>query len=239
MNTTRYDFIEFSKIYKRVMDIELSLKENLKFSLTATFPNRMFRKLEPFLKANFQGRYVKKRRDKLLDLINSNKTEEEKVHEFINMAYLSDLLSILTEYPTIYKDKNFKRAFYRQKIIFNDLKMHASRIKRLRNAIMHFDISTYKSYKKDYLLSLSYWEQLLNCSTCFIHKLPQVKPKISHILKLLSQHKPDFFETSDRIICDIYDEIAFLNGCQVKDLPEYWSIVRAIYNLKQKRKYLI
>ena len=58
MNIDKYDYIEFSKIYKRVMDIELCLKEQLKFSLTATFTNKMFYRLIPFLKSNFKNRYI-------------------------------------------------------------------------------------------------------------------------------------------------------------------------------------
>lgn len=238
MKINRHDFIEFSKIYKRVMDIELCLKERLKFVLTATFPNKMFFRLIPFLKANFKNRYIegygKNTRDKLIDLINSSKTEEYKINEFINMAYLSDLLKILTEYPALYKDKNFVKNFYKQSINFNDLKKYSAALKKLRNAIMHFDIITYKKNKSNYIIALGYWEKLLNCTYSFIHILPPVEPKISPILKLLSQYEPNFFQISDRIICDLYDEVAFLNGRQVKDFPEYWSIVRTFYDLRRK-----
>lgn len=238
MKINRHDYIEFSKIYKRVMDIELCLKESLKFALTATFPNKMFFRLIPFLKANFKNRYIdgykKNARDKLIDLINSTKTEEDKINEFINMAYLSDLLKILTEYPALYKDKKFVKNFYRQNIVFNDLKKYSAALKKLRNAIMHFDIITYKQNRMNYIIALGYWEKLLNCTYSFIHMLPPVEPKISAVLKLLSQYDPNFFQLSDRIVCDLFDEVAFLNGKQVKDFPEYWSIVRRFYDLRRK-----
>ena len=155
MNIDKYDYIEFSKIYKRVMDIELCLKEQLKFSLTATFPNKMFYRLIPFLKSNFKNRYIEgygaKSRDKINDLINSKISEEEKINKFVRMAYLSDLLTILTEYPAIYKDMNFSKNFYRETVIFNDLKKYASGLKKLRNEIKHFDIRTYKQNKISFL----------------------------------------------------------------------------------------
>lgn len=232
------DIIEFSKIYKRVMDIELRLKGRLKFALNATFPNRMFFRLTPFLLTNFKNRYIegfgKKSRDLLMDLIKSKKIEEEKLDQFVNMAYLSDLLKILTDNPAIYKDMNFNKNFYCQKVLFNDLKKYASLLKKLRNAIMHFDINTYKQNKIGFIKALSYWELQLNCSKCFIHNLPQVVPKISPILKLLASYNPDFCTLSDRIVCDVFDEVAFLNGKEIKDLPEYWSIVRTYYELKRK-----
>lgn len=235
------DIIEFSKIYKRVMDIELRLKEKLKFVLQATFPNRMFYRLIPFLEANFKARYVegcgKKSRDLLMDLIKSKKIEEEKLNEFVNMAYLSDLLKILTDNPAIYRDMTFNRNFYCKRVIFNELKKYASLLKKLRNAIMHFDINTYKQNKINFIKALGYWELQLNCSNCFIHDLPPVKPKITPILKLLALHNTEFFSLSDRIVCDVFDEIAFLNGKEIKDLPEYWSIVRGYYDLKRKQTY--
>ncbi len=101
MKTNINDIIEFSKIYKRVMDIELRLKDRLKFVLTATYPDKMFYKLKPFILEKFKGRYKKftkgQERDQLLDLVNSNKSEEEKLDRFIDMAYLSDVLLILTD----------------------------------------------------------------------------------------------------------------------------------------------
>lgn len=89
MKTNINDIIEFSKIYKRVMEIELRLKDRLKFVLTATYPDKMFYKLKPFLLQKYKGRYKKfakgQERDQLLDLINSNKTEEEKIGRFLDM----------------------------------------------------------------------------------------------------------------------------------------------------------
>ena len=151
------------------------------------------------------------------------------------MAYLSDLLKILTDYPAIYKDNNFVKNFYKQKVIFNDLKKFAASLKKLRNAIMHFDITTYKQNKAAFIKALGYWEQQLDCAYSFIHILPPVIPEISPILNLLSQNYTDFFNTSDRIICDMFDEIAFLNGKQIKDFPEYCSIVQVLYEIKSKR----
>lgn len=234
----KYDIIEFSKIYKRVMDIELRLKESLKFALTATYPDKMFYRLIPFLTQNFLGRYVKgygkKKRDLILNLIKSKKFEEEKMNEFIDMSYLSDILQLLTDYPTIYKDMKFTRNFYREKLIFNDLKRAAALLTKLRNNIMHFNLSSYKANKRNYLWALGFWEKQLNCSICFIHSLPQTEPKIIHILKLLISCNQDILTMSDRIVCDIFDDVAFLNGLEVKKLPEYWSIVRCFYELKRK-----
>ena len=222
------------------MDIELRLKNALKFALTATFPNKMFYRLIPFLQQNFKGRYTKnfgeRKRDLLIDLIKSKKSEEEKINEFVNMAYLSDILTILTDYPAIYQDMKFVQNFYGGKLIFNDLKKAASLLSKLRNNIMHFNIASYLAGKKDFLWALGFWELQLNCSICFIHALPPIKPKIMPILKALVNCNPNLLDVSDRIVCDVFDDVAFLNGRNVKDLPEYWSVLRSFYILKRMIK---
>jgi len=30
----------------------------------------------------------------------------------------------------------------------------------------------------------------------------------------------------DRLLCDIYDDLAFINGCPYNELPAYWSILK-------------
>ena len=36
----------------------------------------------------------------------------------------------------------------------------------------------------------------------------------------------------------MFDDAAFVNGWDVKDLPEYWTIGRQLYNLKRDNKIL-
>lgn len=230
------DNIEFCKIYKRVMDCELRLKERFKFALQATYPNQMFYKLVPFLNQKLLGRYKKgpkgKERDILCDLIKSHKTEEEKIHKFVNMAYLYDILNIITSYKTIYQDVKFNKNFYKQKIEFNDIKKYASLLTKLRNTIMHFQIQDYQLKKNDFIDALSFWEQLLICNNCFIHQLPPVRPTIKNIVLQMKQFYPHFDIANDRHLCDIFDDIAYKNGLTIDKLPKYWSIGRQIYKFK-------
>lgn len=231
------DAREFSKIYKRVMDIELNLKNKFKSSLLSTFPNKMFYKLIPYIQGNLVGRYKtgigQNTRDELLDLIASNKSEIQKIDKFFDMAYLSDILNMLINYKTLYQDANFINNFYGSKIIFNNLKQNSSRLKKLRNTIMHFNISDYNTMRADYLSALTFWEQLLCCTNCFMHNLPTIKPTIGNILVQMKNHYPDFYNVNDRHLCDLYDDIALKNGASVERLPLLWSIVRQIYEVKR------
>ena len=150
------------------------------------------------------------------------------------MAYLSDILKILTEYKKIYKDVKFHNCFYyNKKINFNDLKKYASKLKKLRNVIMHFNIANYKINKSIYIDTLIYWEMLIYCKNCFIHSLPPIKPTINNILNQLKERYPDIYNNDDRYLCDVFDDIALKNNLPVEKLPQYWSIGRQIYKIKK------
>ena len=233
------NYIEFSKIYKRVMDIELVLKTNLFKALKFTYPTQMFYVLIPFLKRNLIGRYKKTSskgsRDYIIDLINKKTSEEIKLKEFIHIAYLSDILKILTEYKKIYKDTKFNNCFYfNKKINFNDLKKYSSKLKTLRNTIMHFNITNYQQNKSIYKETLIYWERLINCKNCFIHQLPPIRPTIKNILNQLKIYYPDIYQFNDRYFCDVFDDIALKNNLPAEKLPQYWSIGRQMYQIKRE-----
>ena len=95
-----YDYIEFSKIYKRVMDVELKIKRQYKIALKIAYPNKMFYRLIPYLKNRCIGRYMtgkdKARRDKIKDLIASKKSEEEKA---ARQKAVQDATRYATEVP--------------------------------------------------------------------------------------------------------------------------------------------
>lgn len=234
------NIVEFGRVYKRMMDFELCLKAQFKSALMSTYQNKMFYRLIPFLKDNFIGRYTKqsngKTRDILIDLINSKKREEEKLKIFVEMAYLSDILKFLTDYKTIYQDMLFNKNFYGTKINFNDLKKHSSSIKKLRNTIMHFQVEDYLRNKAKFIEALEYWEHLMTCTNGFMFTLPQVTPTITNIINLLELHYSDFHTSNDRILFDMFDNIADKNGCVPSELPMYKYICDEIYKKKTVRK---
>lgn len=233
-----YDYREFSKIYKRVMDVELKLKRQYKIALKIAFPEKMFYRLVPYLQENLVSRYIvgkgKQRRDKIKDLISAHKSEEYKMNKFIDMAYLSDLIQMLSSYKRLYQDNRFTDNFYRTKVNFNDVKQYGSALVKLRNVIMHFQIDNYKLFKIENLKALAYWEQILLCENCYIHNITISNPSIKNILLAMKEHCIDFDNLSDRYLCDTFDDIALLNGVAVEKLPKYWSIGRQIYEIQSQ-----
>lgn len=238
-----YQIMEFSKIYKRVLNVELILKRKLIATLKLIYPNKGFNRLIPFLNNNLQhGKYVYKdrkgtQRDRVNDIINSQKTQEQKLSLFFKISYLSDTLKILINYNAIRKDKKFRANFYKNKTYNqSELEWNVARLIELRNAVMHFDYELYTNNKTEWLNCLKFWECLLDCPNCFMYKIPKKCIATKKILRFLTQNVPNFFYLNDRIICDMVDELAFLNGKNIENLPPLWSIGRGIYDLKAEYK---
>lgn len=230
-----YETIELSKIYKRILNVEINLKERLKFALTTTYPNKEFSRLIKFLTLdNIKNKYRKDGRNQITDLLNSKNVEMEKMSKFIDIAYLYDILRILKEYKPICKDKNFRNNFYTHFPGQNFINAQADCLNKLRNLVMHFNLHEYKNGKKDYLEALGYWERLLYCPNAFMYELPRIKPTTPKILQLLASNFPELFEFDDRIICDMFDDLAFINGKSVNNLPKLWTVGRQIYDLKKE-----
>ena len=238
-----YDIIEISKIYKRIMEVELTLKSRIEYALCITFPNSMFSVLIPFLQRISHKNYIQtkktkekeQQRDKINDIIHSKSlNEEQKLKKFIGIVYLSDVLKIITEFKSLYKNKVFMKNLYLKDIDLNYMKSYQIKLCELRNAVMHFNIEKYIQNKVVYIEALSYWERLLFCSNYQLQQLPKVKPTTMNILEMIEKEMPEVLEMSDRVVCDIFDDIAYINGFPLKKLPLYWTIGRQIYELKSK-----
>lgn len=221
------------------MDVEITLKQRLLFSLIQTYPNNAFARLIPYLENQIPyKKYLHKGRNRIKDIILSNKLQSEKLANFLNIAYLIDVLNILTEYSKIRKDKRFRANFYKHSVDLNTIKQHSAALNSLRNTIMHFDIGTYNENKKIWLEALSFWEKLLESPNMHpIHDISPVKDlNVAKILKSLSLRYPDLYFLSDRLVCDMFDDTALVNGRDIRNLPQYWTIVRKLYELKRVAK---
>ncbi len=234
-----YNVMELSKIYKRILNVEIRLKERIKFALTATYSGKEFNRLFKYIRDDIpRSKYKYKRNgrneNKINDILNSNAIQEERLESLFNTIYLSDTLKILTDYDPICKDKNFKRNFYQNIPRHTLIEQNAANLRRLRNAVMHFNYDSYTKNKILYLEALGFWERLLYCPNAFMHTLQPETISTKNILRALANNCSDFFNLNDRIICDMFDDLAFINGQPVRKLPKLWTVGRQIYELKQE-----
>ena len=231
----RYVQIELAKLYKRIFEIEISLKQKMFFALKETYHEKMFFRIIPYINS------LKNVSKEILKIQKTELSEEKKLNKFLSMAYMSDVLNILTMYKPVYKYKIFQKNFYGYEIDdarFQEVITFTGKLIKLRNSIMHFNVSTYRKSKSAFLETLIYWEKLLDCPNMkYIHGHHFTdKPRVASILKALAETYPDFLNLSDRLVCDMFDDIAFINGWDINNLPEYWTIGRTLYDLKRKYK---
>jgi hypothetical protein len=158
----------------------------------------------------------------------------EKLKECIHKLYLSDLLGILN-YKAYYRDKLLIKNLYYKKPNHNDVKKSLACLSSLRNCVMHFNFKQFSKNRKNYINAIIFFENHLNC---FMRKINYIdgfdNPTVKGILEVLYLHYPDIFEENDRLLCDVFDDIAILNGRQADELPQYWSILRQKYELLRK-----
>ena len=60
----RYDIIEFSKVYKRVLDVEITLKQKMLFALTTAYPKNEFSRLIPYFKKQVSHKKIYSKRQR-------------------------------------------------------------------------------------------------------------------------------------------------------------------------------
>lgn len=235
---------EFSKIYRRLLNIEISLKDNFFNVMKKVHNDKLFFRIIPYVKILIKStryQYSKSKNgitytcDFLEDILQSKNCDDDKLKQTLNKLYLKDFLGMLTDYKMVYKNPNFKKCFYHVIPNFDELKKYAAGLCHLRNAIMHFNFSDFEKNRKHYICTLNYWEQKIHCRNTFIHNLPSIQPTVKNILNIIKIHYPEIFSGYDRDLCDMYDDIAIINGLPIDDLPQYWSILRQKYILKSAK----
>lgn len=241
--TSKRLFIEFSKIYKRLMEVEIQLRERIISAFKTVYKEKAFYRLKPYLnKIKINYNYTRKSDgvcgNYLNNIINSNEDDEKKLKNCIYILYLRDLLGIL-DYKNYYRDKFLIRFLYHEKPSHNDVKKFSSCLALLRNCVMHFNFKSYIEDRKDFINALIFFENHLNCFMRPINNIPSISNiTVQGILDTLYLHSPYLFNENDRILCDVYDDIAILNGKPAEHLPQYWSILRIKYELLSKENKL-
>jgi len=170
-------------------------------------------------------------------------SKKEKLQQSLNSLYLSDLLKILVNIKEFHSNEKLTALFYlnRPKDL-NLLKVRKGEIIKLRNCIAHYDVFKYQKYRLKFIRSLMFFEVHLGCSIHKLHSLGKFskKPITSDILIALYTIKPELFEketskdftyNKDRVLLDMFDDIAVMNGWNYNKLPSPWTILRQKYDL--------
>ena len=245
-------WLEFSKIYARLMRLELTIKQNAFNAIKDYYsenPLDVF--IDFFNNKRRKQRYANDRRNKLDYIIcNQKYSQLQKMQRLINELYLSDILNL------VLKTRQFK-IYEISKIFYNKIPDKYKKLEdcikdltQLRNCIAHYNFNLYKQNKKKFLDSLFIFELHLGHNIAGIKELPQLQePTISNIIKAMYYLNPklilgfkiknvNVYCNQHRLLLSLFDDIAIYNGLSANDLPSPWVILRELYRFKSKLKNL-
>ena len=171
-----------------------------------------------------------------------------KFERLINMLMLRHTLHfIFTE--EAFRIDEIQKEFYAVKIEkFKELRNSREALITLRNHIAHFNFKAYSAKKKEYLNALLLYEYCLGCSLGKYGKIPSdlgYKPNMSKIIQTIFNLAPELFMKNipqeqfpynkDRMIVDLYEDIAVLNGWEYCELKSQWDVIRKKYDFNSKK----
>lgn len=104
--------VEFSNIYKRLMELEICLKNKIYNSIVTTYPDACYKKFQPFFSKNeIYNKYTEYKSNnkiyKLIEIQNNIKlANNQKLYDSLYNLYLNDILKLLVFERVYYKDNN-------------------------------------------------------------------------------------------------------------------------------------
>lgn len=245
---------EFSKIYARLMRLEIQIKRNIVFAVQKNYGNNSYNRFICFFQDNKKRRkrYTYDNKCKFDEIINNSKfTNDEKFYKLVNILYLSDLLNMVlktTQFKTLAIANDF---YYKVPENISVLKDEMKNLVDLRNCIAHYKFEEYEHNKEKFLDSLFLFEIHLGHNIAGLLELPKIKrPTTKSILNAIYDIKPELilnlqekcnpkdalYFNQHRMLLTLFDDIAIYNGMKSSKLPSPWSILREMFRLKAEIK---
>lgn len=224
---------EFATFYKRIIRIERYLKDLIVQKYSEAYGNGTYNKL-------YCAYFINIRKDNTFRNIHKlkNKTNDEKLALSVDKMYLPEVFGFLC-HKVFLKDRVRKTFFNNSvKTNSNEFRKRAKLLKEFRNCVCHFNEKQFKLDKSKFISELLYFEKLFNCRYKFTNgSIDAIKHKLSitSILKLIYDNNPEFFK-DDRILVNVYDDVAGLADFRTDNLPSYASIIRAKFKIEENKK---
>ena len=246
-------YFEFSKIYCRLMRLEIQLKRMLISSLLPYYKENIINTFHKFLyNKDRLNRYNSQKGNSILAILkNPQITNSQKFKNVINKLYLSDLLFMVLHCEQFRKEEITNNFYFKIPEKFRILISSKQLLLDLRNTIAHYNFKDYEQNKYNYLDTLLLFEVHMGKNIKGILEFPKFaeKPSIKTILLAIKDLRPDlldidfdkddemeYFYNKHRVLMDLCDEIALYNGYETKELPSPWTILRQMYSLRQGHK---
>ena len=229
---------EFAAYYKRILRVEKYLKNLIFEKYTQYHKDKAYQHIYSRYLINLKSRqkindqtFIKIYKDK-------HKTNNQKLQLSIDKMYISEVLSLFSH-------KVFLKDIVRKTFFENDIKTNknefrliAKHFKEFRNCICHFDTKQFSIDNKTFVKSLIFFEKLVNCKYRFsLGSVEAIahKTNITSILKYIYSTHPEYFK-DDRILVNVFDDIARLLDFRKDNLPQYKSIIRQKFEIEKMLK---
>lgn len=234
-----YILIEFSIFYKRLMRVEIALKNLLYTKYNDAHGEGAYNIVYRYI------REIEKHRNEnnksFSKIFNSNKTNQEKLELSFEKMYLSEILNLFAN-RIFLKNKKIVNNFFNVPVKTNETTFQKKQkyLKEFRNCIAHYNKKKYLIDKKKYLDALIYFENILNYNVKYDYEKISLLNKIrklslKEILYFIYQTDNSFFN-DDKILILLFDDLALINGYSFKELPQRKSIIREYFRIKEKIK---
>lgn len=243
---------EFSKIYKRLLRLELLLKKKIKECTLSAYGDDVMEKFEKFF--NNSKIYNKYKNDSDNRNYFLSIRDNKDIPNAVKFTLIINLLTLRHLLHFIFTEHNFRipkisQNFYvRENVNFKELRSAKTALINLRNYIAHFDFKKYQQDKNEYLHSLLLYEINLGCSLGKYETIPNnlgYKPNMTQIIEKIYELAPELFQKNiphsafpynkDRMLVDMYEDIAVLNGYEFCELKSQWDVIREKYRFNKKK----
>ena len=224
---------EFAIYYKRIIRVERILKDLIIQKYTNTYGENAYKII---YKLYFSRIKRSSAQNSFIDInILKNKTPYEKLVSSVDAMYISEVLSFFS-HRIFLKDITRKNFFNKPvKTNSNEFRQIAKLLKEFRNSICHFNCKDFKLQKQNYADALLYFEKMLDCRFRYTKgAIASIEHKLSikSILELIYRNNPEYFK-DDRVLVNVFDDIALLAGYRTDNLPQYKSLIRSKFKVEK------
>ena len=249
----RYYF-EFSKLYCRIMRLEMQMKKKLISSVLGFYKDAVITEFQKFFfNKDRLERYNHKTGNSFLAILKNPQIQQEsqKFIKLVNIMYLSDILFIILCCEQFRKDEIVNNFYHKVPEKFGPLQNGRNTLLELRNAIAHYNFRDYEQNKSKYLSALNLFESYMERNIKGFAEFPKYesKPSVKTILLSIKETRPDLFEINPnkedeieyyynkhRVLLDLCDDIALFNGYTTSELPSPWTVLRQMYAINHDNK---
>lgn len=225
---------EFAAYYKRVIRVERYLKDLIYEKYVEMYGGNAYLHIYNRYLSTLKMR--QQANDKtFLKIFKEKKDNLKKLESSIDKMYTSEVIAFFS-HKVFLKDKVRKNFFDKSiKTNMNNFRRIAKNYKDFRNCICHYDIKQFKVEKARFIDSLIFFEKIVNCKYRFTSgslEILEYKPSITSILQYIYNTNPEYFK-DDRVLVNVFDDIARLIDFRTDNLPQYKSIIRQKFKIEE------